>query len=277
MAGEKTGVLWPDELKAYMLDRKEEDFLLVDVRQPQEYETEHLPGAQLIPLRELMDRMAELPGDKELVFYCSHGGRSRAAAEVCSESGRFSLPIFSLAGGITAWEEAVVEALPRLEVFEPAESSEDWARTAMNLERGAFLFYMFLIGKCADEPYVKSLEDLAAMETGHARLIYHLFPGDERTTENFQDVYGSLAGDIVEGGMPLDAVCRKLETASGHFMTNALEMAIRIEFAAYDLYRTLANRTRDEGIRKALFTLSQAEKQHLFRVADMFQDIFPQP
>jgi rubrerythrin len=39
----------------------------------------------------------------------------------------------------------------------------------------------------------------------------------------------------------------------------------------------LANRTRDEGIKKALLTLSQAEKQHVFRVADIFQDIFPQP
>jgi len=274
MAEKWTGILWPDELKSYMLRMKEADYLLVDVRQPSEYEAEHLPGAQLIPLNQLPGRMGELPRDKELVFYCSHGGRSRAAMVFCADSGSFGKPVFSLAGGITAWEETVVAELPRLDLFDPDGSMEDWADTAMNLERGAFLFYLYLVKKCAGSSYVQALEDLAAVETTHARLIYNLFPRDARSPENFQDVYGSLPGDIMEGGMPLEEVCRKLETSSGHFMTNALEMAIRIEFAAYDLYRTMTNRSPEGNLRKALLTLSQAEKRHVFRVADIFQDIF---
>jgi rubrerythrin len=144
----------------------------------------------------------------------------------------------------------------------------------MNLEKGAFLFYDFLIKKCAETAFVKELENISAMETAHARLIYHLFPRDERSTEMFQDVFGALPGDIIEGGQPLEKVCRGLERMPGAFLANALDMALYIEYAGYDLYRTLANRSEDPQIQKVLLTLSQAEKKHVYQVAQLFQNAF---
>jgi len=55
-------------------------FTLLDVRQPGEYDAEHLPGAKLIPLPELGARLSELDAGKPTVVYCAIGGRSRVAA-----------------------------------------------------------------------------------------------------------------------------------------------------------------------------------------------------
>jgi 3-mercaptopyruvate sulfurtransferase SseA len=45
------------------------DVTFLDVRQPREYEERHMPGAKLVPLGELADRLDELDGDKPIVIY----------------------------------------------------------------------------------------------------------------------------------------------------------------------------------------------------------------
>jgi len=59
----------PEEAKAYMADHKEGSFTLLDVRQPREYEKERIPGAQHIPLPELVDRLHELDPEKPVIPY----------------------------------------------------------------------------------------------------------------------------------------------------------------------------------------------------------------
>jgi rhodanese-related sulfurtransferase len=58
-----------DEARAYLSGKKPDDINLLDVRQPSEYETGHLPGAKLIPLPDLTARMAELDPAKPTVVY----------------------------------------------------------------------------------------------------------------------------------------------------------------------------------------------------------------
>jgi len=58
-----------DELREYMQTRNEQEYVLVDVRQLKEYTAGHIAGATLIPLGELSARMAELPCDRDVVFY----------------------------------------------------------------------------------------------------------------------------------------------------------------------------------------------------------------
>lgn len=50
-----------------------EDIFLVDVRQPESFETRHLPGAVNFPLDSVRDNLSSFPHDKKIVFYCSHG------------------------------------------------------------------------------------------------------------------------------------------------------------------------------------------------------------
>ncbi len=57
------------EAKAYMADKKEGTYTLLDVRQPGEYEKARIPGAKLVPLPELPDRLGELDPEKPVIAY----------------------------------------------------------------------------------------------------------------------------------------------------------------------------------------------------------------
>jgi rhodanese-related sulfurtransferase len=57
------------QVKEFMARHREEEYNLVDVRQPKEYERGHLPGARLIPLKELAERLDELDPTKPTLVY----------------------------------------------------------------------------------------------------------------------------------------------------------------------------------------------------------------
>ena len=74
--------LTSDEIRTILDSDKKGEFLLLDVRQPEEYETGHIPGSMLIPLGELEARQGELDRSKKIIAYCRSGRRSMAAAIV---------------------------------------------------------------------------------------------------------------------------------------------------------------------------------------------------
>jgi rhodanese-related sulfurtransferase len=61
--------LEPDEVKKIMAGHREGTYALIDVRQPGEYEEEHIPGARLIPLPALADSFNELDPEKPTIVY----------------------------------------------------------------------------------------------------------------------------------------------------------------------------------------------------------------
>jgi adenylyltransferase/sulfurtransferase len=78
---------------------------VIDVREPYEWRIARIEGARLIPLSTLGAMAAELPKDRDLVLYCHHGTRSRAAAEFLVQQG-FSR-VWNLSGGIARWSTDV--------------------------------------------------------------------------------------------------------------------------------------------------------------------------
>jgi rhodanese-related sulfurtransferase len=58
-----------EKIRQFMREKSPDEYNLVDVRQPKEYEREHLPGAKLIPLGELKDRLSEIDPDKPTIVY----------------------------------------------------------------------------------------------------------------------------------------------------------------------------------------------------------------
>ena len=82
---------------------------LIDVREPREFITSHLPGAINVPLSELPRRLTELPPHLALIFICRSGARSWAAANLALSEGRESLA--HLEGGMLAWAAALDPAL----------------------------------------------------------------------------------------------------------------------------------------------------------------------
>jgi adenylyltransferase/sulfurtransferase len=96
------------ELRARM-DRGER-IVLVDVREPFEWDIARIPGSKGIPLGELAARMSELDSADEMVILCKVGIRSAAAVRMLHEAG-FSKAV-NLAGGIRAWAEEVDPSMP---------------------------------------------------------------------------------------------------------------------------------------------------------------------
>lgn len=59
----------PQQVREFLDRRAPEEYNLIDVRQPGEYRQEHLPGARLVPLAELADRMRELDPTRPTITY----------------------------------------------------------------------------------------------------------------------------------------------------------------------------------------------------------------
>jgi hydroxyacylglutathione hydrolase len=89
-----------------------DDALLIDVRTPGEREQKYIAGSVEMPLNHLIDRAADLPPERPLIVYCAGGYRSSIAASVLQKLGHER--VSEVAGGIAAWETAVVQS-PRLE------------------------------------------------------------------------------------------------------------------------------------------------------------------
>ena len=87
------------------------DIVLIDVREPHEYEICRIEGATLISLGELPARLNELDGHKEIVTHCHHGVRSMQALEILQAAG--FAKVRSLRGGIDAWSIQVDQTVPR--------------------------------------------------------------------------------------------------------------------------------------------------------------------
>jgi rhodanese-related sulfurtransferase len=76
---------------------------VIDVREPDEYESGHVPGATLVPLGTVPDRLDAVPADGTVYVICAKGGRSRRAAEFYRSQG---IDAVNVAGGTTAWIDA---------------------------------------------------------------------------------------------------------------------------------------------------------------------------
>src|SRR5580704_4453681 len=89
-----------------------EDFSLLDVREPWEFETAHLAGAKLMPMGDVPSRAhQELDPDDHIVVVCHHGVRSLNVAVWLRQQGFEKAQ--SMSGGIDAWSRQIDQNVPR--------------------------------------------------------------------------------------------------------------------------------------------------------------------
>ncbi len=93
----------PKEISAVEAAQKREaGAFLLDVRQPDEWEAVHIPGATLIPLDQLETRLNEVPRDQEVVVVCRSGNRSATGRDILLNAG--FKQVTSMAGGMNDWQ-----------------------------------------------------------------------------------------------------------------------------------------------------------------------------
>ncbi|MDO3378608.1 rhodanese-like domain-containing protein [Geoalkalibacter halelectricus] len=253
-----------DEVRRFLLEHDPEEFYLIDVRQPKEYQQGHLPGAWLIPVHELGERLAELDPARTAITYCAAGPRSRAAAATLIQHG-FSR-VFNMTGGIRAWQGAVVEGDPRAQRvrFSDAQTPVEHLALAWLLEEGSRAFYAAAAEVREDLEDGLFLRRMAAVEENHKAALAAVFqeltgrpPG-----EDFPRSVLSQAPEekYVEGGLPLSEVLTWLEDKP---TAAVLEFAIGMEAAAFDHYLLLRTRLGEEKSQELFLRLAEEEQSHL--------------
>lgn len=285
-----------DELREYMKREHEKSYLLIDVRQPAEYEETHIAGSIILPLNEFEEQVEALP-EKNLIFYCRSGIRSKAAALTADFFNEAGKDIYTLEGGVLGWNGITVRGMPAFTTFDLDNGLNETLLDAMNLEKGAFRFYdhvlkYFYSDSVVDENYLDKVtskdgrdinEDRKSAdkhktvisqvlkqardgELGHARLIYSHLKNHITDIENsqlFEDVYEKLKGDILEGGSTFDEIIEVIDSRTEDHAIDILETAISMEYRAFDLYRVISERTEDSSLKDAFYSLAQAEKAHM--------------
>ncbi|MDJ0695386.1 molybdopterin-synthase adenylyltransferase MoeB [Mastigocoleus sp. MO_188.B34] len=97
-----------------LLDSGKQDFVLLDVRNPHEYEIAQIPGSVLVPLPDIengagVDKVKEILNGHRLIAHCKMGGRSAKALGILKENG---IEGINVKGGITAWSREIDPSVP---------------------------------------------------------------------------------------------------------------------------------------------------------------------
>ena len=98
------------DLAAWLSDKTQNPPVLLDVREPWEFQTCHIDGALTMPMNTIPHRLSELGAEQSIVCICHHGMRSMQIAVFLEQNG--FTHVSNLTGGIHAWAQQVDSAMP---------------------------------------------------------------------------------------------------------------------------------------------------------------------
>ena len=267
-AGKKIATMNVDQAKEWFIGNKGSEFIILDVRQPEEYRSGHLPGAVFIPLPDLINKVGELDHAKPIIAYCRSGNRSRAAAAFLLSYG-FS-KVYSMDGGITAWNGQVATGSYNegLSMLEGRETAEELISLAMALEEGSRIFYVNVEELTLDTEAKNVLKTIAEAEEKHKTQIlqaYKLITGENLTDDilNREPLRG-----IMEGGVRIDEVVSFLK-GPDKTLLDILEVSMQLEINSLDLYIKILRNIEDAGAKKVFDILIEEEKNHLSKLGKL--------
>lgn len=261
------------KLRQFLENTEESQFALIDVRQPEEYENEHIPGAKLLPLPLLEHRLHELPRDRDVIIYCRSGARSAAAARFIADSGMGPEQVFNVSGGINAWFGRTLRGYPKLRSLAEAPDDETLIRQVLEMEKGAYRFYSAVAARLPSSSFADAVGALARMEEIHARSAYDHWLDRVENLPPFDELFATTKGLIVEGGDDLSSVLTRAAGADLADTTAIIELALEIELHAFDLYRVMADRTDDPKVQRVFLMLAEQEKTHIRLVTTAWNEI----
>jgi len=268
-AADSVRVLGPQAVRQMLDGDASGELLLLDVRQPEEYEAGHLPGAKLIPLGELEARQAELDRGKKIITYCRSGHRSMAAAMTLCNQG-FS-QIHTLDGGILNWSHETIAGMPerRPDLLTETADVRDLLLLSLRLEKGSREFYLAAADGVEEAGPRKLFLDLADTEYGHMKRLYQRLkslPGQE-LIQTLDHLLGEREPGYMEGGIEVHPAIATFEKDFVDEMS-ALELAIEKEYAAYDFYKRAAALVDSPDSRALLDELALGERDHANRLLE---------
>ena len=257
-----------DETKTFIAEQAEGAYTLLDVRQPGEYESEHIPGAKLIPLPDLTDGHRQLDSLKPVIVYCRSGSRSLAAAQLLSGLG-FN-EIYNLEGGIMGWQgnKAAGPRELNLELVRGDETPVEMIALTYGMEMALGTVYREMAER-SDDPELKSLLTmLADIENQHKKRLLEILAETDSPISDMDAYEAELRPSILEGGFGLDDFIKENKSFFGSVL-GVLELAMMLETQALDLYLRFADKSADERTQKVLFSIADEEKAHLSSLGNL--------
>lgn len=246
-------------------------FQLLDVRQPREYESGHIPGAKLIPLGELEYRYEELDKDRGIISYCRTGHRSMAASILLCGLGFEN--VYNLDGGIRTWDYEVVKGTTEDKLITGGEETFEVLIVALMLEKGALKFYTKAQRLVKGEKAAQVFERLVAMEDTHLQRLYMRYSqllwemksllGAADELPSLDQLKDELSTIYMEGGTRIKEELMKMGDLEFMDDLEALEIGLEKEYAAYDFYKRVAETVDDHKTRNLLHELAGEEKGHI--------------
>lgn len=260
-----------DEARDYMARHREGAYLILDVRQPWEYEESHIPGGQLLPLPELTNLYKTLDPEKPTIVHCAIGGRSRVAAQMLSGLG--FKEVYNLAGGIKAYQgqKATGPQELNLDLVRGDETAAEITVLAGGMERALQLFYETMQGRTQDRELRELLGQLARVEEIHRQKLLDLYRQLEPAGNELAESPGAAAPETLEGGFNFKEFMERnvsyLDT-----VPHVLDLAMMLETQALDLYLRLAHRCANHPTQTILFAIADEEKVHLASLGRLLEE-----
>ncbi|OHB25643.1 MAG: hypothetical protein A2X84_05490 [Desulfuromonadaceae bacterium GWC2_58_13] len=262
-----------EAVRHFLRQHNPDDYQLLDVRQPGEYNQGHLPGARLIPVGRLEEQLSELDPRKTTIVYCGSGVRSRGATAVLLQAG-FS-DVFNMNGGIQVWRGGIARDDDSLlqSWFAPAATPEQHLALAWHLEEGTRRFYTELSQRDDLAAAAGLMRDLVGAEGRHKATLAALYEGVSGRRANPGFPAGILEEEpdevVMEGGLTLSAA---LAWSHGKSLAEILELAMALELNAYDRYLMLRRKAEDDTVRRVFEVISDEEKRHLERLTKLYEE-----
>ena len=268
---QKVKSISPDEVREVIKNKGADEYCLLDVRQPGEYEQGHLPGAKLIPLGELQFNLDKIRPDRMTIVYCRSGNRSRSAVGILNGAGLED--VFNMERGILGYQGTQAAGPPEAGIFCFPENMAPEELTAMAwyIEDGSQRFFE-AVGEAAQGQAEKDVL---------SRLIEH----KQAHKDSLSALYRRIGGSSAEDNFPASvlqepphnvmagcvSVADAIAWSKGKQTTDILDLLMALEANSLDLYLKLGRQVASEGARTVFVQLSEEQVRHLEQLALIFE------
>ncbi len=260
-----------DEVRTLIKEKSTDQYCLLDVRQPGEYEQGHIPGARLIPLAELPSKLNQVKSDVMTIVYCRSGNRSRSGVGILNGAGLDN--VYNMEGGILAYNGLVAAGPPEAGVFCFPEnmSPQELIAMAWYIEDGTQTFFDAIKAMNPDPDLTSILTSLVEHKLAHKKSLAQLYQqiSGQPTKDNFPNsVLNKPPQNVMAGCV---SVPEAVQWAKDKEMADILDLMMALEANTLDVYLKVGRQVASDRAKSTFIKLSKEEVRHLEQLASVFE------
>lgn len=253
-------ILTEEEAETFMAGRPIGSYQLVDVRQPEEYEQHHLPGATLVPLNILISGGSSLSPEKPVIVYCRAGVRSRTAAQYLTQQ-KFK-EVYDIGSNISSWLGIQVPGsyTADLHLIKKEADFPDVLCMAYAMEEGIKRLYAALENQSEPEEQKDFFQKRKLLKQQHLESLMQNCMQIKESTEP-PEYYLQKYQHIIERGLnekDTEALIPQLTQPESIF-----SLAIALEAQTFDFYSRMAQHAPSASLKSTLLRFAEEEREQM--------------